>query len=77
MISRFSARRPGMGFSDREYVALESSGHKTARPVITIALDQHGRLLSYGVNSSLCRLLSDGDREQIVETVRKILEERK
>ncbi len=67
-----------MGFSDREYVAIESFGHKTAQPILTICLERGGRgILSYGVNSNLCHLLSDGDRQQIVETVRQILEERK
>jgi hypothetical protein len=74
----YSLRRPGMGTSDREYVAIESFGHKTAQPIITICLERGGRgILSYGVNSNLCRLLSDADREQIAETVRKILEARK
>jgi hypothetical protein len=78
MIRNYSNRRPGMGFSDREYVAIESMGHKTAQPVLTICIER-GRqgILSYGVNSGLCRLLSDGDRAQIVDTVRKILDERK
>ena len=71
----FARRRPGMR-TERDYVAVESMGHKTAEPIITICLDR-GRYIVYGVSSHLCGRLSDGDREQIVETVHRILEERK
>jgi hypothetical protein len=74
----FTQKRPGMGYSDREYHAIESMGHKTASPILTVCLER-GRMgmLSFGVNTNLCRQLSESDRAQILETVRKILEERK
>lgn len=77
-MGNFARKRPGMEFHDRDYHAIESMGHKTARPILTICLERGNRgLLSYGVSSDLCRQLTDADREQIVNTVRRILEERK
>ena len=75
----YSSKRPGMGYSDREYVAIESTGHKTAMPVITICLDRGypGGVISYGVNTNLCYRLSDEDRANIVNTIQKILDERR
>jgi hypothetical protein len=75
-MANFARKRPGMGQTDREYAAIESFGHKTARPILTVAMERGG-MLSYGVDSGLCRQLTDTDREAIVETVRKMLEERK
>jgi len=65
-----------MGQTDREYAAIESVGHKTARPILTVCLERRG-YLTYGVDSGLCRQLTDTDREAIVETIRKMLQERK
>jgi hypothetical protein len=77
MIRKDYARRaPDTRFSDRDYVAIESMGHHTARPFLTICLERRG-YLAFGVNSGLCRLLSDRDREEILATVKRILEERK
>jgi hypothetical protein len=62
--------RPMRSVHRGEYF-MESSGHGKAKPVITIALDRG--CLVYGVNSSLCQVLSDGDCAAILETVGSIL----
>jgi hypothetical protein len=53
-----------------EYM-VQSSGHGKAKPLVTICLDSG--CLVYGVNSRLCRVLSDEDVEAILSTVRRIL----
>lgn len=59
----------------RDYVAIESLGHRTAAPLLTIAIDR-GRLILFGVSTRLLKTLTAAERTSIVETVRTILEER-
>jgi hypothetical protein len=54
---------------------IESSGHGKAKPVVTIALD--GGRLVFGVNSALCRCLSDDDWLEILDTLHRIITERR
>lgn len=67
-------RRP-QGNNDRDYVAIQSFGHHTASPIVAVCLERNGAL-AFGVSSRTARLLSDRDREDILATIRQILEDR-
>lgn len=68
-------RRP-QGNNPRDYVALQSFGHHTAEPILAVCLERNGAL-AFGVSTRMCQRLSDTDRDAIVATVRKMLDERK
>jgi len=68
-------RRP-QGNNDRDYMAIQSFGHHTASPIVTVCLERNGAL-AFGVSSRTCRLLSDLDRDVILATIERILQERK
>lgn len=50
-----------------------ATGRTNAHPILAVAFD--GQFLSFGLCSRLIRKLSDTDREQIIETITKIVEE--
>ena len=65
-----SARRPrptGRMFME------SATGRTSAHPILAVAFD--GQFLSFGMSSHRLRVLSDGEREQIIETITKMLNE--
>jgi hypothetical protein len=68
-------RRP-QGYNDRNYIGMESFGHHTAEPILAVCLERNGAL-SFGVSTRMCLRLTDTDRAAILETIQKILDERK
>jgi hypothetical protein len=61
---------------DRNYIAMQSFGHNSAEPILAVCLERNGAL-SFGVSTRMCKRLSDTDRAAILETVRKMLDERR
>lgn len=50
-----------------------ATGRTNAHPFLAVAFD--GKFLSFGTLSRLIRKLSDSERDQIIETITKILQE--
>lgn len=50
-----------------------ATGRTNAHPFLAVAFD--GQFLSFGLCSRLIRQLSESEREQIVETIAKIVKE--
>ena len=50
-----------------------ATGRTSAHPILAVAFD--GQFLSFGMSSHRLRVLSDGEREQIIETITKMLNE--
>jgi len=68
-------KRP-QGMNPRDYIAMQSFGHNTAEPILAVCLERNGAL-AFGVNTRMCKRLNNTDRAAIIETIQKMLNERK